>query len=139
MKKVDKIVVISDIKKIEKVLKKWSLQKKFKEDRKILKPKFQIIFIYCERNGKICSYLYAYDLEDGYFRTCILDDLDTGKKLNRKYAEKMIKSLISYCKKEDLDICVTIGKFEYGNSELILYKNLGFKINKKQRVMEYST
>lgn len=134
--KVKKIVAISDINKIEKILKRFTLKKK--ADRRPLKPKLKIIFIYCEEGNKIKSYLYAYDIDDGYFRTCILDDIDTGgEKLIRKYAEKMVRSLISYCEKEYLDIYATTGKFGYGKSEVDMYKKLGFAINKKEKIMEY--
>jgi len=133
--KIKKIVTISDIDKIEKILKRFT--EKEKTYRTTLKPRLKIIFIYSEENNKINGYLYAYDIEDGYFRDCFLYDLDTGKKLIKKYADKMIRSLISYCKKEDLDIYATTGTFGYGKSELEVYKKLGFKINKKKKIMEY--
>lgn len=133
----EKIGLVSDIKKIERVLKKFTIGER--TDREPREPKLKIIFIYSEKSSKINGYLYAYDINDGYFRKCILDDLDTGEKLNIKCAEKLIKKLISYCKKEDMDIYTTLRSFEYGKSELDLYKKIGFKMNKKERTAIYFT
>ena len=131
----DKISLVSDIEKIDKILTKFSGGKK--PQPRPMKPKIKIIFIYSKKNDKINGYLYAYDLSDGYFRECILDDLDTGSKFDIIIAKKLIKRLIAYCKKQGIDIFAVLGKYGYGKAETELYRKIGFRIIKENKVANY--
>lgn len=123
---------ISNIKKIDKILKKYWKESADKE--KPVKPKFKVLLFYFEENGKMEGFLYVYDINDGYFHECIIDDLSTGEKFNNRIITKLFESLKIYCKKEKIEsININAGRYEYNcKSEIKLYKKLGFEINEKE-------
>ncbi len=124
----EKIKLISDSKKIDSVLKKyWGKQA---SKKKIVKPKFKVILIYSESKNKINGYIYAHDINDGYFHWCVLDDLSTGEKFNAKISRTLIIKLINYCEKEKIESI----EGEITNSdERKLFKKLNFKNAKEKK------
>ncbi|MBU1252656.1 MAG: GNAT family N-acetyltransferase [Nanoarchaeota archaeon] len=126
------IKVTSKKERIEKILKTHFGANA--TDEKFMKPRLKIMLFYAEEGKNILGFLYAYDLNDGYFRKCIIDDVSTGKKFDKKCAEKLVNKLIAYCKKEKIEaIGVNVGRYEYpAKTELALYKKLGFEVNKNE-------
>jgi len=120
-----KIKITSKIKEIGKTLDKyWGTKSNNKLPRK---PKFKVVFIYCEEQGKIKGFLYAHDIDDGYFRDCIIDEMTVREKSDKKCIEWLLKKLIDYCKKEKISIiCNSMDKIEKG-----VFKKLGFIIEKE--------
>lgn len=131
-----KLKIISDIKKIDKILKKhWGARA---SKQKPVKPKLKIVVFYLEEKEEVKAYLYVYDISDGYFHECILDDLVTGteEKLNTKQAALLLKKLIDYCKKEKIErIRAKVDKDD--KEELKLYKKFKFDIYTNQISAEY--
>ena len=122
------IKVIHNIKEIDKILKIHWGKKASKE--KPVKPKLKIVFIYHKEKNIVGGCLYAYDIHDGYFHDCMLDELVTGteEKLNKEIATKLIKKLISYCKKEKIERIITNHQ-KMDKKEISLFKKLGFEID----------
>ena len=123
-----KIKSTSDTKRIDSVLKKYWDKRASKH--KIKKPKFKILLIYYEEKKEIRGYIYAHDINDGYFHWCILDDISTGEKFNEGITEDLILKLIQYCKKEKIESIeceITDAK------ERELFKKLNFRISKEKK------
>jgi len=123
---------ISKINEIDKVLKEHFGERASNE--KFTKPKFKVVLFYAKEKNHVQGFLYVYDINDGYFRKCIIDDISTGEKFDKKCVEKLVKKLIAYCKKEKIEeIRVIAGRYEYpAKTELALYKKLGFEVNKNE-------
>ena len=124
----EKIKLIYDAKKMDFVLKKYWGKKYSKH--KIKKPKFKILLIYCEEKNKVKGYLYAHDMDDGYFHWCVLDDLATEGKFDAEIAESLIIKLIQYCKKEKIE---SIEREITDSKERKLFKKLNFRNAKEKK------
>ena len=123
-----RIISTSDTKRIDSVLKKYWGKGALKH--KIKNPKFKILLIYCEEKNGIKGYIYAHDINDGYFHWCILDDISTGEKFDAKIAENLIRKLMQYCKKEKIESIeceITDAK------EKELFKKLNFGISEEKK------
>ncbi len=128
------IKVTSNIRKIDKILKKYWEKQASKE--KPAKPRLKIVFITYEENKKIKGYLYALHIKDGYYNYCVLDELVTGteERFNKRYANKLIKKFIDYCNKERVfkgAESITVNLYPENKIEMKLFKKLGFEIGQE--------
>ena len=122
-----KINLSHNIKVAENILKGYWKEKPIK---KFVKPKFKIVFISLKRKNSIDGFLYAYDINDGYFRNCIIDELTIKRKSDKEGIKSLLRKLIIYCKKEKIHdiICATIEKKD--KIEINSFKEVGFLIEK---------
>jgi hypothetical protein len=125
----------SDIKHIGKALDKyWNT----KPDKKLpRKPKFKVVFIYSGEGNEIDGFLYAHDIDDGYFRDCIIDELTVKDKSDERCIEDLLKKLIAYCKKEKIPIKTWVERKD--KLEIKILRKLGFDVeeNKDLEVSGY--
>ena len=98
--------------------------------RKITKPFLRPILIlaYTKENSPV-GFLYCYDLNDGYFREIILDDLFIKRQFHGgKYDSLLINAIIKYAKEHSIERLVLYIKED--NSRLKdMLKVAGFRIN----------
>ncbi len=125
---ITKLKIANNIKEIDKILKGYWKDRASNE--KPLKPKLKIIFVHFVGEGEDRGYIYAYDIDDGYFHDCILDDIVTGTKenLNEKVATKLIKKLIDYCRKKNIET-IRANLSKNRKKEMNLFKKLNFEID----------
>jgi len=126
-----KIEITSNIKEIDKKLKKYWGNKSDKSEPQ--KPEIKVIFISCKEKNEIGGFIYALDINDGYFRECIIDEMTIKEKDDKKCMEELLKKLIIYCKKEKIDLIVD--NLEEEESEV--FKKLGFDITNQSGVFQH--
>lgn len=127
-----KIKCTKDIKKINQILNEF-----WGEDNKCTEPSFIPVFLSAYSNKTdLAGFLYAYDIDDGYYREIIIDDLYIKKSVRKKgYGTRLLSALLKYAKKQKINKIKVIT--EKTNLPAIkIYKNAGFKIKNESILLE---
>ena len=92
------ITLTKDIQEIDSILEKSGKDEDLK-GKGYSKPHFIPLFFSIKNDGEIIGYLYAYDINDGYFREVILDDVLIEEEFQgRGFGIKLVEELKRYCK-----------------------------------------
>lgn len=122
----------TDIVEIQK-----KLQHFWGNEAKVVSPRFRPVLCYSQtRRGQISGFLYAHDIQDGYFHELRIDDIYIRKVSGmREINLHLISSAVEYAKAHGIKrVTAAVNVEELGATEV--YRRLGFAVDPNVKIAE---